>query len=275
VLPNIESPEELVEVARLLYKTTKAVAALPSHWKQVNDIVKKNMRLGGGITGIFQALDKISWLSECYEDLRKYDVEWSAVNGWNKSIKLTTIKPSGTLSLLAGVTPGIHPALYRVYIRRVRMSANDPLVEQCRVNGYRVEYVRHFDGSTDYTTVIVEFPCKTPNGTKIARELTPVEHLEYVKLMQTEWSDNAVSCTVYYAPDDIPTIQEWLKVNYEHSIKSVSFLLRNDHGFDQAPYEEISEDEYEKRVREITSINVVSSGSLDLEECQGGSCPVK
>ena len=83
------------------------------------------MRLGLGVTGVCQALDKIDWLDDCYKELRKFDKEWSKQNSWPSSIKLTTIKPSGTLSLLAGATPGIHPAYSKYYIRRVRMASND------------------------------------------------------------------------------------------------------------------------------------------------------
>lgn len=276
VLPRVESKEELQDIARLLYKTQKAAAALPSHWKQVNDVVSKNMRLGLGVTGILQAQDKIGWLDETYRELRRFDKEWSNARGWNESIKLTTIKPSGTLSLVAGVTPGVHPALYKYYIRRMRMAANDPLVQICRDNGYPVEYLRKFDGTNDYGTVVVSFPCVTAEGTKIAQEVSAIEQLQIVARLQAVWSDNAVSCTVYYRPDELAGIRAWLAEHYETEIKSVSFLLANDHGFDQAPYSEISEDEYwqlSAQVRPLTAL--AHTGELLEDDCAGGMCPIR
>jgi ribonucleotide reductase alpha subunit len=146
-LNNIQSKDELITCAKLLYKTQKAIAALPFIHEETNKIVHKNMRLGLGVTGICQSLDKIDWLDVCYKELRKFDKEWSKERGWNRSIKLTTIKPSGTLSLLAGSTPGVHPAYSKYYTRRIRMSSNDALVSYCRDLGYYVEYAVNFDGS--------------------------------------------------------------------------------------------------------------------------------
>lgn len=276
VLPRIESQEELNDIAQLLYKTQKAAAALPSHWKQVNDVVSKNMRIGLGVTGILQARDKLQWLDECYNQLRNFDIIWSAASGWNPSIKLTTVKPSGTLSLLAGVTPGIHPALYKYYIRRVRLASNDPLVEQIKSSGYHVEYARRFDGSTDYGTSIASFPCETPDDTVTSDQLTAIEQLQWVSRLQTIWSDNAVSCTVYYTPEELDTIKLWLSEHYENEIKSVSFLLRNNHGFDQAPYEPITEEEYNKLTAQVTYLQVsVAGGELLDDDCSSGACPIR
>src|SRR3990167_1933689 len=126
-LNNISSKEELITCSKLLYKTQKAIAAMKFIHDETNQVVRKNMRLGLSVTGICQSLDKISWLDDCYKQLRKFDEEWSKLNGYPKSIKLTTIKPSGTVSLLAGSTPGIHPAFSQFYTRRIRMASNDKL----------------------------------------------------------------------------------------------------------------------------------------------------
>src|SRR5690606_29442078 len=104
-----------------------------------------------------------------YEHLRKYDKEYSAKHGWPESIKLTTMKPSGTLSLLPGVTPGVHPGYAQYFIRRIRVASNSSLVEVCRKHGYPVEYQRGFDGKEDKNTVVVSFPCSFPQGTVLAK----------------------------------------------------------------------------------------------------------
>lgn len=278
-LNNIESKEELLDIAKLLYKTQKAVAAMDYLSKQTNDIVHKNMRLGLSVSGICQSKKKLEWLDYVYKELRKFDKEWSKLRGWNKSIKLTTVKPSGTLSLLAGATPGVHPGFAKHYIRRVRMSSNDPLVQQCKQMGFKVEYQKNFDNTFDYNTCVVEFPCEFKEDDVIlAKDMKAVEQLELVKFMQTYWSDNSVSVTVYYRKEELPEIKEWLKVNYDSSIKSVSFLLHSDHGFQQAPYEEIDEATYHKMVKKLNfdNLKVNSDDSLLHNlECDSGGCPIK
>jgi ribonucleoside-triphosphate reductase len=278
-LNNISSKEELVLCAKLLYKTQKAIAALPFIHEETNKIVHKNMRLGLGVTGICQSLDKIDWLDTCYKELRKFDKEWSKECGWNRSIKLTTIKPSGTLSLLAGSTPGVHPAYSKYYIRRIRMSSNDALVTYCRDLGYHTEYVLNFDGSENHDTVVVEFPCETPDGALFADEMGVIKQLEMVKKLQEVWSDNAVSVTAYYSEEELPILKQWLSDNYENGIKSVSFLLRQKHGFKQAPYEEITKEQYDNKkskVRPVLKVNHnLGNDTLEGIECEGGACPIK
>jgi adenosylcobalamin-dependent ribonucleoside-triphosphate reductase len=278
-LNNITSKEELNLCAKLLYKTQKAIAALPFIHEETNRIVHKNMRLGLGVTGICQSLDKVEWLDACYKELRKFDKEWSKERGWNRSIKLTTIKPSGTLSLLGGSTPGVHPAYSKYYIRRVRMASNDALVGYCRDLGYNVEYVVNFDGSENHDTVVVEFPCETPDGALFADDMGVIKQLEMVKKLQEVWSDNAVSVTAYYSDSELGELKKWLSENYENGIKSVSFLLRQKHGFKQAPYEEITKEAYENKKSKVKSImklnHNIGSDTLEGIECEGGACPIK
>ena len=279
-LNNISSKEELIECSTLLYKTQKAICALPFIHEDTNKIVHKNFRIGQGVTGICQGLDdnKIEWLSDCYEALKKYDKEWSKKRGWPESIKLTTVKPSGTLSLLAGSTPGIHPAYSQHYIRRVRMSSQDALVETCKSMGYHVEFVKNFDGTLNRDTVIVEFPCESGKNAKLAKDMKAVDQLDLIKKIQSDWSDNAVSCTVYYKKEELGEIKDWLGKHYKNNIKSVSFLLHNDHGFDQAPYEEIDENTYNKissKVKGINSLQISKGNVLQDLECEGGACPIR
>ena len=278
-LNNIQSKEELIICAKLLYKTQKAIAALPFIHEETNKIVHKNMRLGLGVTGICQSLDKIDWLDACYKELRKFDKEWSKERGWNRSIKLTTIKPSGTLSLLAGSTPGVHPAYSKYYTRRIRMSSNDALVTYCRDLGYYIEYAVNFDGSENHDTVVVEFPCETPDGALFADDMGVVQQLEMVKKLQEVWSDNAVSVTAYYSENELSILKQWLSDNYETGIKSVSFLMRQKHGFKQAPYEEITKEAYELKKSKvkplITILQNIGNETLEGIECEGGACPIK
>lgn len=276
-LNNIESEKELIECAQLLYKTQKAISSLPFLHEETNDIVHKNMRLGMGVTGICQSLDKVDWLDKCYEELRKLDKKWSKERGWPESIKLTTVKPSGTLSLLGGSTPGVHPAYSKHYLRTVRMSSSDSLVQICRDLGYKTEYLLNFDGSENHDTIVVYFPCETPNGAVLASDMGVVKQLDVVKKLQETWSDNAVSVTAYYSPEELEELKAWLKDNYKNNIKSVSFLLRQEHGFKQAPYQEVDEKTYNQakaKVKPLSNINI-TGGTLDGIECEGGACPIR
>jgi ribonucleotide reductase alpha subunit len=236
------------------------------------------MRLGLGVTGVCQSLDKLDWLDDCYVSLRKFDKEWSAKRGWSESIKLTTVKPSGTLSLLGGATPGVHPAFSKYYMRTVRMSSSDALVQICKDMGYHVEFLVNFDGTENRDTVVVYFPCKTPEGSILTKDMDVIKQLEMVKKLQTVWSDNAVSVTAYYKPEELNDLKTWLKDNYEHNIKSVSFLLFKDHGFKQAPYQEIDEAAYlaaSAKVKPLIAISSNNNEMLDMAECSTGACPIR
>jgi adenosylcobalamin-dependent ribonucleoside-triphosphate reductase len=278
-LPNIASKEELNEVALYLYRINKHSLALPCHHPETEAIVHKNMRMGIGVTGYLQATDEQrSWLKDTYKVLRDFDAYYSEQKGWNPSVKLTTVKPSGTLSLLAGVTPGVHPGYSQYFIRRIRMASNSNLVALCRENGYDVEYQRNFDGSEDKNTVVVSFPSCFPEGTVVAKDVTAIDQMNFVTELQKNWSDNSVSCTVYYRKEELPAIQEWLKQHYNTEVKTMSFLLHNEHGFDQAPYEEISKEKYDDmiaKVKPIKSVEVKESDLLDSTECVTGACPIK
>ena len=277
-LPRIESREEFEELARLLYKVQKAVAALPYLDPESDRITSQNMRLGLGVSGVLQATaEQQGWLSPVYESLLGFDRYWSAINGWPESRRLTTVKPSGTLSLLAGVTPGAHPGFSEFHIRRVRMAANDPLVQWAQGKGYRWEFQRDFEGNEDPRTAVIEFPAAFPEGTVVAEDLDAIDQLEVVRRLQRDWADNAVSVTVYYEKEELPSIRAYLAENWG-DFKSVSFLLKSDHGFDQAPLEAISREQYETMVGAIHEHEVhISSGISELldADCVGGACPIR
>jgi len=277
-LPNIRSKEELLDVCTLLYRINKHSLALQCHQKVTEAIVHENMRMGIGITGVLQSTEEQkAWLSETYTQLRTYDEWYSQKHGFNKSIKLTTVKPSGTLSLLPGVTPGCHPAYARFMIRRIRISSNHALVQVCKDHGYHVEYQQNFDGSEDRSTVVVSFPFRHPDHAVLAKDMTAISQLETVKWLQEVWSDNSVSCTVYYRPEELPEIRKYLKKNYKNNHKSLSFLLHSEHGFKQAPLEEITEEQYNEMVASTRIISAIDEANIGLDdaECASGACPIR
>lgn len=278
-LSNIDSYEELLTCLEMSYRMCKHSLALHCSIKETEDIVHQNMRMGIGVTGYLQATEEQrSWLKTAYEWLREYDKKYSQEHGFPVSIKLTTVKPSGTLSLLKGVTPGGHPSPAGPhYIRRIRIASNSSLLDTCKKHGYPMEYQINFDGTEDKSTMVVSFPCKVPDGTPIAANFFWRDQLDIVKRLQSEWSDNSVSVTVYYKKEDLEDIKKYLSENYKDNFKTLSFLLYNDHGFKQAPYETISKELYDLMIQDvepITSVNV-NEKDFDIQDCDTGSCPIK
>jgi len=278
-LPNIESYDELQEVLKYAYRMCKHSLALHCSLKETEAIVNKNMRMGIGMTGVLQATEEQrGWLKDAYKWLRGYDKWYSGEHGFPESVKLTTIKPSGTLSLLAGVTPGVHPnPAGPYYIRRVRISSQSPLIDVCRKHGFPLEYQRNFDRSEDKSTMVISFPCKLPETTPVAADYDWRTQMDMVRKMQAEWSDNSVSCTVYYKKEDLEDIKDYLRKHFRHEIKTVSFLLYYGHGFDQAPYETITKEKYEEMVSKTTPITSVEikESEMEIDECLTGACPIK
>jgi hypothetical protein len=153
------------------------------------------------------------------------------------------------------------------------------LIEKCRKRGYKVVPEVGIDGREDHSRWVVEFPCESPEGSVLAADMTAVEQLEWVKKMQTEWADNAVSVTVYYRKEELSLIKEWLEKNYDNAVKSVSFLLHADHNFPLPPYEEIDKATYEKLLGKVDFSmplqDTVGFDMLDMDDCSTGACPVR
>lgn len=278
-LPNIKSYDELLECITYVYRMCKHSLALHCALKDTEKIVNANMRMGIGVTGVLQSTEEqIGWLDSAYQWLREFDVNYSAKNGFPVSIKLTTVKPSGTLSLLAGVTHGIHPnPAGHYYIRRIRIAADSSLIGVCRKHGYHIEPQKNFDGTDDKNTMVVEFPCSVPETTPVASDFSWRDQIDVIRRLQREWSDNSVSCTVYYRKEDLPAIKEYLAKHFKNEIKTISFLLYHGHGFVQAPYETISKERYDElkaKVKTISSVDVKES-DFELDECASGACPIK
>lgn len=280
VLPRLESLDQAAEVSRLLYKTQKAVTGLRYPFEVTNEVVHRNRRIAQSVTGVARITeDQWGWLDPMYQDLREFDGKWSAHLGVPESIRLTCVQPSGTKSLMPGVESGAHSAKAASFIRRVRFGSGDALVPELRSRGYRVCYDVGIDGREDHSRFVVEFPCETPEGASLEPQETAVSQLERVKRLQTVWADNAVSVTVGYSADELPAVRDWLAENYDDSVKSVSFLLREDHGFQLAPIEPVDRETYERMVGELDLGTWRSSLTGDMtplaESCEGGSCPIR
>lgn len=281
-LPNVADEKQFIEIARLLYKVCKTISCVGFSDPTTDAIVKENHRLGIGLTGWMAAplFHDAVILGNCYRAIEEEDRQYSRELNVKESIKLTTIKPSGTLSLLPyGVTPGVHAAFSKYLLRRIRFAANDPLVDQCMAAGYDVEPLLQMDGSYNYDTMVVSFPMRFPDHVVTEEQVTVIDELNEQLFLQTHWADNSVSATHYFKEHELPVLQNWLEEHYKDEVKTCSFLLSEEHGFAQAPLEKITRERYEELVASCTPITRFEDDQqrdlVDTLECAGGHCPIK
>ncbi|NDD55610.1 hypothetical protein EBZ39_17385 [bacterium] len=281
-MPNLQSVEEFEEAARLMHRWGKRVTMEKYHHEKSEAVVKRNRRIGTGITGCLQSpLFNPDTLDRVYAAIQDENKKYSKELGIPESIRTTVVKPSGTISKVFDMAgyEGIHAAYSRHYIQRVRFSAADPLVPLLAAAGHKIEPVVRFDGTLDHNTVVVDFYEKAPEGAPVADENWDTwKQLDILKMAQKHWADQSVSVTVYYRKEEINQLKEWLANNLKY-LKTISFLCHSDHGFKQAPKETISKEEYEKLSEKVqpVQIDMVASDDFELQgtECEGGACPIK
>ena len=245
--------EEYLRTQKFSYLYAKAITLIPTHIEETNRIVESNRRIGSSISGIAQFLGKEGnnihtlryWCKCAYDDISKWDDIYSKWLEVPKSIKKTSIKPSGTVSILAGATPGIHFPHSRYYIRTVRFSASNPILEELRKDGLHIEPCQLDPKNTH----IVSFPidigeCKTLD------DVTMWEQLEMAATIQEVYADNQVSCTVTFRKEEGEHIAAALNT-YQYRLKGISFLPRNDKVYPQMPYQKITKERYIKECQDI------------------------
>ncbi len=246
-----DSYEEFQETLKFAYLYSKSVTLVNTHWQETNAVMLKNRRMGISQTGIIEAFVKngrrtmLEWSNKGYEYLQALDEQYS---GWlciPKSIKITTVKPSGTVSLLPGVPPGIHYPHSEYYIRRIRISKNSDLITPIKKAGYFVE-----DDLYSPNTIVVEFPVHEKYFVRSKNDVSIWEQAQNAADYQKYWSDNQVSITITFQQHEADQIKHVLEC-FEDKLKSASFLPIKEHGYKQAPYEEISQEKYEEMISKI------------------------
>lgn len=239
--------EDYLRTLKFAYLYAKTVTLLPTHWERTNAIMARNRRIGTSASGISDFVDNRSWselrvwMDSGYEEIQKYDriySEWLCVR---ESIKTTTVKPSGTVSILAGVSPGVHWSPGgRYFLRRIRFRKDDPMVEMLRLAGYDIE-----PASEDPEgTVVVGFPIKS-TAKRSEHEVTIFEKAHLAAEMQRYWSDNAVSVTLSFDKEKEAKYIPAVLSMYDGKLKTVSFLPMGNETYPQMPYESITPEEYE------------------------------
>jgi ribonucleoside-triphosphate reductase (thioredoxin) len=264
--------DDLEDFKRTLYSAflfAKTVTLLPLHWRESNEIMMRNRRIGCSVSGIAQfitnrGLNELkNWLEQGYDMLHEYDKQISEWLCIRQSIKLTSVKPSGTISLVAGATPGVHYPESCYYTRRLRMARDSPLLERIVRAGYHVEPC----AVAPDTTAIVEFPVAAGNRIRTTRDVSMWEQLSLAAFMQRYWADNQVSATVTFDPEtEGPQLAQALQF-FQYQLKGISFLPRFSSGtpFKQMPYEAITEEEYFEALRRVRPEVSLSSGETKSE----------
>jgi hypothetical protein len=232
---------DTLELALLYAKSV--TLALPNQWPESAEVMARNRRIGTSMSGIAQFISKrghqkfIDWSEAGYQHLKQVDQRLSKEFGVNESIKLTSIKPSGTVSLLAGATPGVHFPHSSTYIRRIRLPVDSELLTPLREAGYTIEE----DQMSGPGTAVVEIPVSLGRGVKTLKEVRARKQLEIAALAQRHWADNQVSCTITFDPETEGHLIPELLDEFQHQLKGISFLPNLEQGaYPQMPYEAIT-----------------------------------
>jgi len=268
-----ESKEDYLRTLKFAYLLGKTATLVNTTWHESNRVQKRNRRIGTSVSGITNFIDKYSletlrsWLDKGYDQIQKWDEIYSSWLCVPRSIKTTSVKPSGTVSLLAGVNPGCHFPEYNYYIRRVRISKNSTLMPAIRESGLHVE-----DDVVDPSSYVIEFPIH--NEGKSLKDVTIWEQVALAVFLQKYWSDNQVSCTVTFKPEEADQIKTVLDY-FKYDLKAISFLPKLEAGaYAQMPYEAITKERYEMLAANIRNIDfmMLAEDSAGEKFCSNDVC---
>lgn len=278
-----ESLDDYLRTLKLSYLYAKSVTLLKTGFEETDAIISRNRRIGCSMSGVTQAIKKlgasqfIRWCNRGYDFLTGLDASYSDWLQVPESIKRTSVKPSGTVSILANATPGIHYPHSEYYIRRIRLLANSRLLAPLEAAGYNIvpEIYGQEKGHED--TMVVEFPIRERNFSKGKVHATMFEQLALAAMMQKYWADNQVSITVHFTKEEAKDIPLALEI-YQHYLKSVSFLPYDPHKvYMLAPYEEITKEEYirlENGIRPLDLPYNVVEGGMKVGGCDSDTCEI-
>lgn len=279
-----ESLEDYKRTLKFAYLYAKTVTLLPTHWEKTNAIMQRNRRIGASMSGIanFADINGIpvlrEWMDSGYETVKRYDNIYSEWFGIRESIKMTTVKPSGTVSILVGESPGVHwtPG-GKYFLRAIRFGNDDPMLPLFKMANYRVEPASE---SPD-TTSVVFFPIKS-DAERAERDVTIFEKMAIASVAQRYWSDNSVSVTISF---DSETEQKHIGTvlhMYDGQLKTVSFLPSGNFTYPQMPYTQITKDEYindgENKLFPIDFAGVYAGMAADAvgeSYCTTSACEIK
>ncbi len=271
--------------ARAGYRMTCTDLEIPE-W---NSVQQRDKLLGCSLTGWQDMVNALNYTKEDQEKLldelkataRKAAVEYAKELGMAEPLLITTVKPEGTLSLLPVVSSGVHFSHAPYFVRRIRISADDPLVKVCEELGYPV-FPEVGQDKDNPKTKVVEFPVKAPKG-RIKKDVSAIEQLEIYKMFMTHYVEHNCSITVHVRDNEWDDVEQWVWDNWDDTV-ALSFLSFDDSFYDLLPFEEISKEEYEQRVAAMNPFVPSLISKYEKEEvqydignegCEGGICPVR
>lgn len=276
--------EDYKRTLKFAYLYAKTVTLLPTHWEETNAIMQRNRRIGTSMSGVANFADTRGlptlreWMDEGYKVIQGYDKTYSEWLGIRESIKTTTIKPSGTVSILAGESPGVHWTVGGEYFyRTIRFSNSDPMLPLFKMANYRVEPANE---SPD-TTSVVYFPIKS-EARRSEQDVSIYEKMALAATAQRYWSDNSVSVTISFDPDtEAKAIGTALHM-YDGQLKTVSFLPMMKDVYPQMPYTQIDAETYENEgVMKLFPIDLagvyagMAADAIGEAYCTTDACEVK
>ncbi|MCP4845757.1 MAG: fused protease/ribonucleoside-triphosphate reductase [Actinomycetia bacterium] len=258
-LNRAESKEDFKRTLKFAYLYAKAVTLVPTGWEKSNAVMQRNRRIGTSISGIAEFADTHGlptlreWMDEGYAEVRYWDASYSEWLCVRDSIRVTTVKPSGSVSILAGATPGVHWAPGgKQYLRTIRFGAGDPMVDAFRAAGYRIE-----DDVVSDNTVVVYFPVVTSQK-RSERDVSIFEKANLAVQAQRYWSDNGVSVTVSFDREEEADYVGTTLAMHEGNLKAVSFLPMGNDEFPQMPYTQASLEDVKEYGRGLFLVDLSS-----------------
>jgi hypothetical protein len=271
-----DSYEDYQATLKMAYLYAKTVTLVPTHDHRTNAVMARNRRIGCSMSGITQAIAKLgrrnflNWCDKGYDYVQSVDRTYSDWLGIPLSIKTTSVKPSGTISLLVGASPGIHYPHSEYYIRNIRVSNTSELKKVAEDAGYPVEPDVY---AAD--TSVVSFPIHERHFLKGKNQVSIWEQFANAADLQRHWADNQVSITITFKPEEKADIKTCLET-YEDQLKGVSLLPLMDHAYQQAPYIEITKERFEELSAKIQPMRL--GGNTHEEEdafCTNDSCTIR
>jgi len=279
---------ELLEGARLNARASLRMTCLELELPKWDKKQRENRLLGCSLTG-WQDMKEVTGMTELQEvellqtlrETIKTEAEaYSSQLGVNAPELRTTIKPEGTQSLMPTVSPGVHASHAPYYIRRVRITAQDPLCKVAEKLGWSVkaEVGQEYDTAS---TKVIEFPVKSP-VTRTKADLTALEQLETYKRMMENYVEHNCSITVTVKDDEWEVVTEWIYENWD-SVVCISLLPYAGGNYPLMPLEEITKEEYEQMEKDMLPFEEALIGlyeqELDFEfdslGCENGVCPIR
>ncbi|MDP2665666.1 MAG: ATP cone domain-containing protein [bacterium] len=254
--------------------------------KEWTDHCSAERLLGVSITGQWDS--PVARQPEVMRKVRDVAVKTNATYakrfGVARSMSVTAVKPSGTVSQTFNCASGIHPRHAPYYIRRVRISATDSLFKMMRDQG--VPYYPEVGQSLEEAnTYVLEFPVKAPDHSKEARfkdDLSALEQLEYWKRVKINFTEHNPSATISVSENEWIPVVDWVQKNW-NIIGGLSFLPRANHVYRLAPYETITKEEYEARMSRFPKVDYSKLVAYERQDesdmkkelaCAGGTCEI-